>query len=136
MDSGMSPNDIKKLYNIQYTEFGLFISKCLFMKLRTLKEAISNYNKQNNRLTTNERRAYRNKCKFRINKSNIHLITGYDLISTVGFCSPSNKNGLSYDHMVSIDYGWKNNIDPSIISHPANCQLLGLIDNIKKGPNV
>jgi len=35
--------------------------------------------------------------------------------------------------MVSVDYGWRNNIDPSIISHPANCKLLIHSDNFKKG---
>jgi len=35
--------------------------------------------------------------------------------------------------MLSVEYGWRNKIDPRIISHPANCQFIGNIDNIKKG---
>ena len=37
------------------------------------------------------------------------------------------------DHLVSVKYGFINNIDPKIISHPANCQLLKHTNNsIKK----
>ena len=34
--------------------------------------------------------------------------------------------------MVSVKYGYENNIDPKIISHPANCQLLIHNENVKK----
>ena len=37
---------------------------------------------------------------------------------------PKNINGVSRDHMISVGYGFANNIDPKIISHPANCQLI------------
>ena len=42
-------------------------------------------------------------------------------------------NGVSRDHIISINYGFKNNILPEIISHPANCQLLRHNENISKG---
>lgn len=34
--------------------------------------------------------------------------------------------------MLSITHGFKNNIDPQIIKHPANCQLLRHTDNSSK----
>jgi hypothetical protein len=34
--------------------------------------------------------------------------------------------------MISKDYGWRNNIDPKIISHPANCAILFARDNFSK----
>lgn len=43
-----------------------------------------------------------------------------------------NLNGISRDHIISINYGFKNNIDYKIISHPANCQLLRHSENSKK----
>ena len=35
--------------------------------------------------------------------------------------------------MISVRYGFDNKIDPAIISHPANCQLLRQGDNASKG---
>jgi hypothetical protein len=45
----------------------------------------------------------------------------------------NNPTGFHRDHMVSIAYGWENKIDPLIISHPANCEIMLSNDNIKKG---
>ena len=36
----------------------------------------------------------------------------------------NNQNGVSRDHMYSCAEGFKRNISPLIISHPANCQLI------------
>lgn len=47
----------------------------------------------------------------------------------------NNLNGVSRDHIISVKYGFENNIDPKIISHPANCQLLRHNDNVSKGKN-
>jgi len=43
-----------------------------------------------------------------------------------------NPNGISRDHMISIVDGFKNNIPPEIIKHPANCQLMKHPDNNRK----
>lgn len=32
--------------------------------------------------------------------------------------------GVSRDHIISVSYGFANNIDPSVISHPANCRIM------------
>ena len=45
----------------------------------------------------------------------------------------NNLTGVSRDHIVSVRYGFDNGIDPSIISHPANCQLLQHGTNVSKG---
>jgi hypothetical protein len=37
--------------------------------------------------------------------------------------------------MYSVHHGWKNNIDPIIISHPANCEIMFGIENIRKRTN-
>ena len=34
--------------------------------------------------------------------------------------------------MISLSYGFKNRINPLILAHPANCELLQHIDNSKK----
>jgi len=42
---------------------------------------------------------------------------------------PKNILGISRDHIISVSYGFANNIDPSIISHPANCRIMLHSDN-------
>lgn len=37
--------------------------------------------------------------------------------------------------MISVRYGFDNNIDPKIIAHPANCQLLLHGENVSKYTN-
>ena len=38
--------------------------------------------------------------------------------------------------MISVRYGFDNSIDPSIISHPANCKLMRHRDNKRKHTNI
>jgi hypothetical protein len=61
-------------------------------------------------------------------------IPGYELLLTFGIYHPvNNPSGVCRDHMLSIEFGWRNKIDPAILSNPANCQFISNIDNIKKG---
>ena len=67
------------------------------------------------------------------------LITQYnyfndisELIKKYGIYSNDNINGVARDHIVSISYGWENNIPSEIISPPANCQIVQQIDNCRK----
>ena len=80
---------------------------------------------------------YRLDCKFKFNIYDFPNKFDIKLIETFGWYSPKNKNnnlnGISRDHMVSVMFGFENKIDPEIISHPANCQLLRHNDNVSKG---
>ena len=40
--------------------------------------------------------------------------------------------GVSRDHIISVSYGFINNIDSKLISHPANCQIIPHPQNKKK----
>ena len=79
---------------------------------------------------------YRPKCKFRFSLNDYPDKFNFDLINKFGWYSPINKNnnlgGVSRDHIYSVSDGFKNGIDPEIISHPANCQLLVHNDNNSK----
>lgn len=80
---------------------------------------------------------YRPSCKFNFNLSEVfYKIEGHELLAAHGMYKPSNRgdnlNGASRDHMLSVKYGFENNIDPSIISHPANCRIVLHSDNAKK----
>lgn len=79
---------------------------------------------------------YRADCKFKFNLKDYPNEFEFSLIESYGWYKPKNRgnnlNGVSRDHIVSVKYGFENNIDPSIISHPANCQLMIHNDNVSK----
>ncbi|MFW5988462.1 MAG: hypothetical protein ACOCQA_03400 [bacterium] len=85
---------------------------------------------------TGEMRKYRHQCSFKFNVYSYPEEFNIQLLENYGWYSASNrgnnKNGVSRDHMVSVKYGFNNNIPPEIISHPANCRLLTHIENNKK----
>lgn len=94
---------------------------------------IRNIGRRNN-LT--EYQLYREKCKFKFNIYDYPDYFNLDLIDKYGWYNASNRgnnlNGISRDHKISILYGWENNIKPSVIAHPANCQLLRHNKNQRK----
>jgi hypothetical protein len=79
---------------------------------------------------------YRSLCSFKFNLSDYSDEFDFSLVERHGWYAAKNRgnnlNGVSRDHMVSVSYGYKNGIDPSIISHPANCRLLVHNDNVSK----
>ena len=60
----------------------------------------------------------------------------FNLIEQYGWYKAKNRgnnpNGVSRDHIYSIEEGYKNLIDPYIISHPANCMLIQQRKNASK----
>ena len=82
---------------------------------------------------------YRHECNFKFSVFNYPNEFDLDLIQTHGWYSPSNKRnnlkGVSKDHMFSVMDGYKNKVSASIISHPANCELLLYSENSKKKDN-
>ena len=50
------------------------------------------------------------------------------------FNTRNNKNttGCVRDHLLSRRYGFDNNIDPEIISHPANCEIVLHVENVRR----
>jgi hypothetical protein len=82
---------------------------------------------------------YRRLCEFKFNLSDFPDEFDFSLIKKYGWYSAKNRgnnlSGVSRDHMVSVKYGYTNNIDPYIISHPANCRLLVHNENVSKHDN-
>ena len=79
---------------------------------------------------------YRRRASFNFNLSDFHEEFDFTLVEKYGWYKASNHgnnlNGVSRDHMVSVKFGYENKIDPSIISHPANCKLMRHNDNVSK----
>jgi len=87
-------------------------------------------------LSLSEKKKYRLSCKFSFNLYDFPEEFNFSLIETYGWYKATNRggngSGISRDHKISVDYGWKNHIDPSIIRHPANCELMLHSENLKK----
>jgi hypothetical protein len=100
---------------------------------RIAKSAINQTGKR--RITDQEKLnkiIYREQCQFNL-ANIIDKIDGFELLKKFGMYNRhNNKEGVVRDHIVSVQYGYKNNIDPKIISHPANCRFIQHIDNAKK----
>lgn len=79
---------------------------------------------------------YRRRCAFNFSLNDFPEEFNFTLIEKYGWYKPANAgnnlNGVSRDHIVSVKFGFENNIDPKIISHPANCQLMRHSDNVSK----
>lgn len=83
-----------------------------------------------------ERKRYRKECQFQFLLKDYPDKFDFSLIEKYGWYKATNRGnnpaGISRDHMISIYYGWKNKIDPKIISHPANCALISHTENTIK----
>lgn len=79
-------------------------------------------------LDIKEKNNYKILCKFNFSLNNFPDEFDFNLIKTFGWYKAKNRGdnptGISRDHMFSIYEGYKQNVDPYYISHPANCQLL------------
>lgn len=79
---------------------------------------------------------YKSCCKFNFSLNSYPEEFDFSLIEKYGWYKAKNRgdnlNGISRDHIYSRNKGFEKLIDPYIISHPANCQLLRHNDNISK----
>jgi hypothetical protein len=80
---------------------------------------------------------YRQLCAFRFSIQDFPEEFDFTLVEQYGWYAAKNRGnnlgGVSRDHTVSVRYGYENGVDPSIISHPANCQLMIHNKNVSKG---
>lgn len=80
---------------------------------------------------------YKKDCQFNFSLNEYPSEFDFNLVKNYGWYSAknhgNNMNGVSRDHIVSIRWGFKNNVDVKYMKHPANCQLLRHNDNVSKG---
>jgi hypothetical protein len=82
---------------------------------------------------------YKYSCRFLFGLQSYPVWFKYasELINQHGWYKPTNKgnnlSGCSRDHLYSITDGWKNNVPPEIIRHPANCEIVPHKTNQSKG---
>jgi hypothetical protein len=80
---------------------------------------------------------YRKDCAFKFNLADYPVEFDFKLIEQYGWYSAKNRGnnltGVSRDHLVSVRYGFDNNIPSEHLAHPANCALLRHGENVSKG---
>lgn len=83
-----------------------------------------------------EYQKYYQECQFNFSLNQYPEEFDFNLVEQYGWYQAKNNgnnlNGVSRDHMISIKYGYEHNINPEIIKHPANCQLMIHNENISK----
>jgi hypothetical protein len=108
----------------------------LVFKKRKNKYCTNDCRRKNERELMTEYHKYKIDCKFNFNLSKFPLEFDFTLIEKYGWYKPKNRGdnlgGVSRDHIYSVNEGFKNNVNPKIISHPANCRLMIHTDNISK----
>jgi len=94
------------------------------------------YRSKSSKSKWSKKRIYRDQCKFTFGLKSYPDEFDFSLIEKFGWYKASNRGnnlqGISRDHIVSVDYGFRNNISPAIISHPANCRLMKHDENLLK----
>jgi hypothetical protein len=82
---------------------------------------------------------YKPLCVFEFDITEYEDRFDLELVKNNGWYKPKNRGnnlkGVSKDHMYSVRDGFINKIDPKIIKHPANCQLLLQSENSSKNYN-
>lgn len=110
-------------------------NKCSFCNVEC-KKKFTIKNKTHFQIKNENYYVYRRKCNFLFALNCFPDEFDFSLINKFGWYKPKNKGnnlgGVSRDHMISVKYGYENNISPKIISHPANCKLMVHNDNIRK----
>jgi len=109
----------------------------IFEKNRSdIKYCSSNCRKEFKRKNMDDYKKYKSDCSFKFNLKDYPDYFNFLLVEKHGWYSPTNKNnnlsGVSRDHMFSVREGFEKEIDPYLISHPANCELMIHNYNISK----
>ncbi len=115
----MSGADISKMFNFPAPNFTDWLVKCCGLKLKRMEDA-----------KEFDYRAYRRQARFIFKASDYTKIKGIYLIGDQRHMS---FKGFSKDHMFSVKQGYIEGISPTIIGHPANCQILTTLQNSSKG---
>ena len=79
---------------------------------------------------------YKQETHFKFGLSDYPDEFDFSLIEKYGWYKPRNRGdnlgGVSRDHMLSVRDGFNRGINPKLLSHPANCQLMIHNENVSK----
>jgi len=77
----------------------------------------------------NSKKAYRNDCKFNLNKRDHPELFNGPMITEYGWYQPAtapkpNQEGVTWDHLYRCSDGYDNNVPADIMRHPANAEMI------------
>ena len=99
-------------------------------------KCVNEYKTEYCRKNKTELQIYKKNCRFNFALNDYPDEFEFDLIKKYGWYQAKNHGdnlgGISRDHMFSVNEGFKMNVDPNLIKHPANCKLMIHNENISK----
>lgn len=123
---------------LKLDKYSIHTLQSIGVTTRNLSKAVSLYCTQikHKKLKSNYEQ-YKKQCQFNFSKKMYQLLIEVEKIKDYNWYNAKNQNHdyLSRDHMISISYGYYHNIDPYLISHPANCRLISQRENESKNDN-
>lgn len=79
---------------------------------------------------------YKEDARFQFNVYNYPEAFNLEKAKKYGWYKAKNRgdnpNGITRDHLISVQYGFENDIPPELIAHPANCWLMRQLANVSK----
>jgi hypothetical protein len=144
-DEGMSLRDLQKKFRISFKTFQKAKRLMMFIS-RDISSAVK-IKLQNNPRDYSETRKnrsalenYRADCAFKFNLSDYPDEFDFTLIESYGWYKPKNRGdnltGVSRDHIISVRYGFDNQLPAEHLAHPANCVLMKHGENVSKGKKI
>ena len=113
-----------------------YCSKSCNQKYKLYKRIPEILQLQDNEKIKEIKKIYKRYCQFQFSLKLYPNEFDFNLINKYGWYKAKNKGnnltGISRDHKYSCQEAFKNLIDPYLISHPANCQLLQHNQNSSK----
>ena len=114
----------------------IWFNNCI--KCNTLFSTNRKHKKYCNKCRLTFKKIYKKECSFKLNKYDHPELFNSFLIKKYGWYVPpscgnnSNINGVTWDHLYPIHEGFKNNVSPEIMSHPANAELVPHKENMRR----
>ena len=144
-DSGKSIRDLTKIYSMAGKTF-IKAAKLGLFKPRSQSDAGKNRAKikptdySEARKNRSALQNYRADCAFKFNLSDYPDEFDFTLIESYGWYKPKNRGdnltGVSRDHIISVRYGFDNQLPAEHLAHPANCVLMKHGENVSKGKKI
>ena len=102
-----------------------FLINCLRIPAPSIQE-YGNRIREKYLPTKSDREKYYAECEFHFPNELLPYTKSSYLIGKYPWYNPHHpkENGLTKDHMISKSYGYWHKIDPYLISHPANCEIM------------
>lgn len=97
----------------------------------------SNKRKNESLKNKNIKDIYKKLSEFKFSLNDYPDEFNFELINEYGWYKAKNRgdnlNGVSRDHIISVTGGYEKMINPILLSHPVNCELIRHNDNVSKG---